>query len=273
MCQLHDVLCFFRGVIEARCTEAAAATLRQRVSQLTGRNGNGAANLAGATCCVCADVPDERDESFTLQACGCKACTQCIKPMFMAAANSATVFPLTCPGDGCGKAIIMRDIVSLTDPDDLEKIMKTSFSSYKLSTADIFECMAMECQQVGRLCTEEDMQQWQCDVCLATYCVPCQKVFNEAVPRHRGMSCQEYRDAVQLARTSAGFDLTSLQDVCPCPECRIPISKGIGCLHMHCPFCDMHFCWGCGQAFGKGGQHTTYSHAGACTGPRVGDAN
>lgn len=193
--------------------------------------------------------------------------------MFVAAANSGAVFPLTCPGDGCAKPIIMRDVVSLAEPDDLDKIMMQSYASYKGSSANIFECMAMECQQVGRLGTDEDMQRWQCDVCLATYCVLCQKVFKEAVPRHNHMSCQEYQAAVQLARTSADFDLTSMMDICLCPECKVPIEKSSGCLHMHCPYCDTHFCWGCGHAFGKGGGHSTYSHIAACTGPRARDAN
>lgn len=56
------------------------------------------------------------------------------------------------------------------------------------------------------------------------------------------MSCQQYQAAVQLARTSADFDLTSMMDVCLCPECKVPIDKSSGCSHMHCPYCDTHIC-------------------------------
>ena len=193
--------------------------------------------------------------------------------MFTSAAESSASFPMKCPGADCGKAIIMRDIISLADPDDFDKIMMQSYAQYKDSAADIFQCMAMECSQIGKLGSDQDMQQWQCDVCLATYCVPCQQICKEPVARHRDMTCQDFQDAFQLAKESANFDLASMTDVCRCPGCQIPVSKIIGCLHMHCTKCDMHFCWGCGHAFGKGDQHTTYTHIWGCTGPRAKDGN
>ena len=265
--------CPCRNVIEARCTDTAADALRKRVSQLTGKSSaSSASHPCSSICCICGDVPDEGDGSFTLQACGCKVCTKCIKPMFTSAANSTVSFPMTCPGDSCGKAIIMRDMVSLADPDDLEKIMLQSYAQLKGKNADIFECQAMECQQIGRLAADEEVQHWHCDVCLATYCVPCQQTLKESVLQHKTMTCSKYQEAVQAVRDSANFDLGSMGHlICLCPGCQIPVEKSSGCLHMHCTHCDMHFCWGCGHPFGKGEQHTTYSHIWGCTGARAKD--
>ena len=256
----------------ARCTDEAAEKLRQQISHLVGRRVKHSGGQNNGVCCVCCDT---LDEPFTLQACGCKACTDCLKPMFTSAAGSTATFPLTCPAAGCQKPIIMRDIISLADPDDLDKIMMQSYAQYKASNmAEIFECQAMECQQVGRLSRDDTGTQWHCDVCLATYCVPCQEVLKESVPRHMGMSCQQYQDAIKAARESSNFELATMGNViCPCPGCKTYTEKSAGCLHMHCTQCDMHFCWGCGHAFGTGEQHTTYKHIWSCTGPRAKDAN
>jgi len=259
-----------RDVLVARCTAEAQERLRKEIDQLVGRTVRPYRHSHGA-CCVCCDT---LEETFTLQACGCKGCTNCLKPMFISAAASTVSFPLTCPAMGCGKPIIMRDIISLADPDDLEKIMMQSLAQYKTHHAEVFECQAIECQQVGKVRDGEDGTQWHCDVCLATYCVPCQEVLKESVPRHNGMSCQQYQEAIKAARDSSQYDLASMGNViCPCPGCNAYTLKSSGCLHMHCTQCDMHFCWGCGHAFGKGDQHTTYTHIWGCTGPRAHEGN
>lgn len=189
--------------------------------------------------------------------------------MFVSAANSETKFPLRCP---CGVPVIMKDIISLSEPEDLEKIMMQSFASYKGNNLDIiFECQAVECQQVG--CYPADLQgdpRWHCDVCLATYCLPCQKELHEPVLGHDGMSCHDFQQAVKAARESATYDLAQMGDrLLRCPGCAAYVEKSTGCLHMHCPRCDEHFCWGCGESFGKGAGHRSYAHIWGCRGPRA----
>ena len=36
-----------------------------------------------------------------------------------------------------------------------------------------------------------------------------------------------------------------------CVNCFIPIEKNGGCHHMHCTFCNYHFCWDCERQMGQ----------------------
>lgn len=254
----------------ASCTNEASERLKARVVQLVGPSSGQQQQQQTGECCICSD---KCEQPFTLQGCGHKGCTECLKPMFISAANSETTYPLRCT---CGVPVIMRDIISLADPHDLEKIMMQALASYKGSNlGSIFECQAVECQQVGRYPADLSVDpKWHCDVCLATYCLPCQKELLEPVLGHGGMSCQEFQEAVKAARDSADYDLAQMGDkLCKCPGCAAWVEKSTGCLHMHCSRCDEHFCWGCGETFGKGAGHTAYSHIWGCKGPRAGDAN
>ena len=254
----------------ANCTEEAAKKLEAQIVQFRGGTSHAMQQQQAGTCCICCDTCEK---PYTLQGCGCKGCTACLKPMFVSAANSGTTFPMRCT---CGVPIIMKDISSLADPDDLDKIMLQSLTSFKGKNLDtIFECQAVECQQVGRYPADLQAEpKWHCDVCLATYCLLCQKELHEKVLGHKGMACLEYQEAVKAARASADYDLAEMGDkLCKCSGCAAWVEKSAGCLHMHCSRCDEHFCWGCGEAFGKGAAHTTYTHIWGCKGPRAADAN
>lgn len=209
--------------------------------------------------------------AVTLQACGCKACTECAQLMFKSAVtNKYLRFPLACT---CGTPICWPDVLRLTHPEDLEKLKQKAYTQYTVRDASVFLCLRADCPQVGRKEAGRDQCDWLCDVCQQRYCVECQDALDVAVPCHADLTCAEYR----RVRSSAKFDDPENDTFSKCPGCQVPVFKDFGsCLHMWCTQCHMHFCHGCSKGYGRGAEHhseearQTYAHlAGQCDGPRA----
>ena len=66
----------------------------------------------------------------------------------------------------------------------------------------------------------------KCDICNTVWCSKCNKI-------HPGRLCPEEDD----------IELTP--DDKKCPGCKTLIHRIIGCFHMTCPFCGVHWCWEC----------------------------
>jgi len=45
----------------------------------------------------------------------------------------------------------------------------------------------------------------------------------------------------------------------PCPGCKIPVEKTMGCNHMTCPKCSEHFCYRCGDTLYKGNPYEHFN--------------
>jgi hypothetical protein len=124
-------------------------------------------------------------------------------------------------------------------------------------------CWAPDCGQLRRESPEADPASWYCDVCQTTTCPTCSKHYKEAVPAHLGMTCADNQTS---RREAQSYDYSQDIKYSPCPGCGVLVEKESGCLHMSCS-CGMHFCYGCGTAFGADG-HGVYGHISTCNGPR-----
>jgi len=87
----------------------------------------------------------------------------------------------------------------------------------------------------------------QCPACLLRICASCQTA------AHDGLAC---------ARADGGDGLFAQwmrdNDVKPCPGCKVPIEKALGCNHVTCTLCSTHMCWLCATPFANGAG--VYSH-------------
>jgi hypothetical protein len=67
-------------------------------------------------------------------------------------------------------------------------------------------------------------------------------------------SCQtEAHDGLVCVRPDEGDSLfdewVKNNDVKPCPGCKMPIEKVMGCHHVTCTVCSTHLCWVCLMPF------------------------
>jgi hypothetical protein len=226
-------------------------------------------NPAVVECPVCFD---EVSTPITL-CCGHSWCKTCIIRYMMTAVDQK-VFPLTCLGDDakCQEKIPLSCGKQLLPPPDFEALIEASFSTYIHRRLDEFSyCPTPDCQQIyRRLPLVNPPQQppkiqksnssppsqtpsvsvgtvLQCPSCLVRICASCQ---TEA---HDGLACVRPGDADGLFE-----EWMKNNGVKPCPGCKMPIEKIMGCHHVTCTVCSIHVCWLCLTPFHNGAG--VYSH-------------
>lgn len=100
-------------------------------------------------------------------------------------------------------------------------------------------CPKPECSHLIKLSTGYSEEHADCGGCGTSFCLKCD---NEP---HEPATCDMY--ARWLGKTK-GMDLDQMWlalNTKPCPECKTPIEKNDGCMHMTCGKCGAQFCWMC----------------------------
>ena len=197
----------------------AVAAMRQQVQKLSGIAGSlqRCQPASGQPLCDICEEPLNKER--TLQTCGHRFCEECITPMFKSAADSETQFPLTCPSlSGCGKEVCWRDLVSLTQPADLDRIMLQAFA-HRVMTGPFQQCWAPDCEGLRYTGPGASGTDWHCELCMQHYCPQCSDELREPVPLHHTLSCQQYQQAAKDCKASGTFDvLTMWEKIRPCPS-------------------------------------------------------
>jgi hypothetical protein len=79
--------------------------------------------------------------------------------------------------------------------------------------------------------------------CSAKFCTNCRR------EGHWPLSCSQSRTVDKL-RDGLSEQLLNeayiKQNTKPCPNCKSPVEKNAGCLHMRCQHCNHFYCWSCG---------------------------
>ncbi|XXQ38142.1 RING-type domain-containing protein [Plasmodiophora brassicae] len=105
-----------------------------------------------------------------------------------------------------------------------------------------WHCPAASCEYQGELeapPAENRPAMISCPQCETVSCMACHELWRAGDLEHFGYTCDEFARAKQ-----DGTQAAIRQSTKPCPECRVPIEKDEGCLHMQCR-CGHHFCWNC----------------------------
>lgn len=232
------------------------------------------------TCPVCFDTAAA---PITL-CCGHSWCRACLVRYMMTAIDQK-YFPLTCLGDDakCKERIPMSCAKQLLPPSDFEALVEAAFSAHVHRHLDEFSyCPTPDCQQIYRHVPRKEVAQpskkkqpsstsskkaspssssssastssvvsvgtaLQCPSCLVRICASCQ---TEA---HDGLVCVRPEEGDSLFE-----EWMKNNDVKPCPGCKMPIEKAMGCHHVTCTVCSIHLCWVCLTPFHNGAG--VYSH-------------
>ncbi|CAF3768452.1 unnamed protein product [Rotaria sp. Silwood1] len=137
-------------------------------------------------CPICCDTAN-----YFLQACGHPYCLNCLK-MQLSTKFDTTLsnesLKIKCITSECNSTLLLRDIKTIIDPNNMPKLARASLAAYLKTDNDIVRCMGTDCKQIYR--KSQHPQAYFCDLCLKTYCVRC------GVEYHMGATCDEYHRLV-----------------------------------------------------------------------------
>ncbi|KAF9522366.1 hypothetical protein CPB83DRAFT_864541 [Crepidotus variabilis] len=197
----------------------------------------------GATCPICTEDVVNGEQL----GCGHTYCTSCLKHLLSSIVDTKA-FPIVCWGDNskCKSPITLPFLRRFIRHQVLSKLAEAAFVGYlETHPHELKYCPTPDCRQIYR--HNATARRVQCPSCLFEICVACDR---EA---HGGISCEAAKQAEQ------GDEQLEKAGCKKCPGCPAWILKSEGCNHMHCKYCNTHFCWVCGKAFGKS-QGAVYDH-------------
>ncbi|KAG9127973.1 hypothetical protein FRC07_006763 [Ceratobasidium sp. 392] len=204
--------------------------------------------LEGAMNCSTCLCPPEKPLSLD---CGHRYCQPCFS-QYLRSCTERRKLPMLCVGQDCNAPVSIPALLCHADPDDLDALLRTSFSMHVQTNPEVYKyCPTADCQYVYRV-GERDTTV-QCCFCLINICTYCR------VEHHEGILCHDYLASHSEHEIQRSFDRwCSSRDVKRCPNCTTHIEKISGCNHMVCAVCRTHVCWVCMAQFQT--SHQIYGH-------------
>ncbi|CAF3303029.1 unnamed protein product [Rotaria sp. Silwood2] len=99
-------------------------------------------------CPICCDVAN-----YSLQACGHAYCLRCLKTQLSTKFDttlSNESLMIKCMTSKCDSSLLLRDIKTIIDPNNLPKLARASFQAYLKFNKDIVQCIGTDCKQVRK---------------------------------------------------------------------------------------------------------------------------
>lgn len=171
-------------------------------------------------------------------------CLSCLQSFLLnATQNPQARFPTVCPQPGCRTPIPTESAEWVLDRETLEIWYR---KLAEIHVANKVCCPLPECRSIVDL-DDRDGTAVTCPECRNSFCASC------AVPFHRGLTCEQYREQTQGGQTEedrAMLQLVQDRHWRHCPSCRFVIEKQQGCNHMVC-HCGQSFCYACGHPWNE----------------------
>ena len=201
------------------------------------------------TCGVCFD--DFSASGTNHVGCHHSFCGDCWKGYLEnAVSEGPSVLHLRCPADKCSARVTDALARRFMSPEAAEKLSMFQRRSWVDDNPAVKWCTGVGCEN-GVLC--ERAGEGAVDVhcpCGTSFCWSCQE------DAHRPVDCETVRK--WLVKNSAESENMNwiLANTKPCPECKRPIEKNMGCMHMTCSQCKYQFCWMCQGKWSDHGERT-----------------
>lgn len=157
---------------------------------------------------------------------------------------------LRCPNPDCSAAVGEELILSAVPEEDKTKYRRFILRSYVEANRKAKWCPAPGCDYAVELTPGSGVHDVSCD-CGHNFCWNC------AEEAHRPVECTTV--ARWILKNSAESENMNwiLANSKPCPKCKRPIEKNLGCMHITCtPPCKFEFCWLCLGAWAEHGERT-----------------
>ncbi|CAJ1337663.1 unnamed protein product [Effrenium voratum] len=90
----------------------------------------------------------------------------------------------------------------------------------------------------------QDSRCVHCPRCQLEYCLLCSQLWEQLGSCHKGKSCLEFDAALPQTQRCKERRWAGAK---PCPGCGVRTLRSMGCNHMTCTQCAMHWCWVCAR--------------------------
>lgn len=192
------------------------------------------------TCLACFESFDKKDLTFS--PCGHGMCGECWQGFISAAVDGGPAcLDLRCPFPDCRQYVPMHVIDRHAKTKDRIRWREFEVRSFVDDNPSMAWCTAANCDRVAECKIDLDASQpldVRCN-CGNAFCFNCHE---EA---HTPVDCETVK--TWQAKNSAESENLNyiLVNTKPCPQCKRPIEKNQGCMHMICSQCKYEFCWLC----------------------------
>ena len=203
-----------------------------------------------ATCRVCFDeFPATED---THAGCHHNFCPDCWRGYLdNAVGEGPSCLNLRCPEAGCSTRVPEAMARRFMSEECAEKLSTFQWRSWVDDNPKVKWCTGPGCERavISERLGEGVPVDVHCE-CGNAICWNCQE------DAHRPVDCETVRK--WLIKNSAESENMNwiLANTKPCPECRRPIEKNMGCMHMVCTQCKYEFCWMCQGKWSDHGERT-----------------
>lgn len=184
----------------------------------------------------------------------CRACTA---RHISTSLESGDVNQVTCAQ--CNRVLNYEEIRNLTEPETFERYDKILLRRGLSSEPNFRWCLSSTCEN-GQVYDNIDpsFAVVRCEECGFMMC------FTHQQPWHTDITCTEFDNSRLSGDPNyAQTRKCILGTTKGCPECGVRITKGNGCFHMTCRFCNHEFCWEC-LADWKSVQKSSQAHSVEC---------
>eukprot|EP01113_Clastostelium_recurvatum_P009537 TRINITY_DN1459_c0_g1_i1.p1 TRINITY_DN1459_c0_g1~~TRINITY_DN1459_c0_g1_i1.p1 ORF type:complete len:516 (-),score=173.31 TRINITY_DN1459_c0_g1_i1:106-1653(-) len=207
------------------------------------------------TCMICCEKYPQPD-TYALS-CGHRYCKDCWKSYIqIKVVEGPAVVDATCPFPKCKVKVHEDAVQKLVSAEMLQKYRAYILKSFVDDNPQIKWCPAPGCEYAMRVERKDRKEAVLCR-CGFQYCFNC----NDAdIGDHMPCPCPQVDMWLQKASDESENVTWMLANTKKCPECRSPIEKNGGCMHMMCKKnsggCGFEFCWLCRGPWSEHGSAT-----------------
>jgi ariadne-1 len=207
------------------------------------------------TCLICTDDFSAKD-TYAL-ACGHRYCNGCWKTYLdLKIASGPECTSASCPAPKCKAKVHEDTYKALVEKDMFERYANFIIKSFVDDNPLVKWCPAPGCGFTIK-CERKDRKEAVACKCGFEFCFNC---CDYEVGDHMPCPCAQVEEWQQKASDESENVTWMLANTKKCPECRAPIEKNGGCMHMSCKKnsggCGYEFCWLCRGPWSEHGSAT-----------------
>jgi len=196
------------------------------------------------------------NETYSLS-CGHRYCNDCWKSFLeLKVMEGPAVLLACCPAPKCKVRVHEDAVHKLVKPDLFEKYQSFLLKSYVDDNPVVKWCPSPGCTYTVRVDRKERKEAVVCK-CGFQYCFHCN---DYEIGDHMPCPCPQIEIWLQKASDESENVTWMLANTKKCPQCRAPIEKNGGCMHMSCKVnaggCGFEFCWLCRGPWSEHGSAT-----------------
>ncbi|KAG7450277.1 uncharacterized protein BT62DRAFT_962071 [Guyanagaster necrorhizus] len=229
--------------------------------------------------------------------CGHVFCRPCLEDFWQMCVREGEVSRVGCPDPRCvkfGREANEEEVARILTPEEIQRWRRLKEKCMLEKDPTIMHCPMTFCQTaVPKQTANDEESGWDrlrtCPSCLCSFCSICKHAWhgpispclasapNEIVKEYLALAEGSSRREVLLRKYGRGNvlklvnayheDQLSRQwlesSTMACPGCEVHVEKAMGCNHMTCARCQMHFCYRCGAKLNGSNPYVHFSTPGA----------